>query len=72
MKTTANKKTLTIFNITMINVIAIDSLRTLPMSATFGFSIVFYFAFSTLFFLSLSLPLSLLLAGLKRVVSMCG
>ena len=50
MKTTANKKTLTIFSIAMINVIAIDSLRTLPMGATFGFSIIFYFAFAAIFF----------------------
>jgi len=44
------KKTLSIFGIAMINVIAIDSLRTLPMSAEYGFSSIFYYCLTALFF----------------------
>lgn len=50
--TSPTKKTLGVFAITMINVIAVDSLRTLPFSAAFGFSLVFYYlAAACLFFL---------------------
>ena len=45
-----NKKALSIFGLVMINVIAIDSLRTLPMSAEYGFSIVFYYVLTAIFF----------------------
>ena len=45
-----NKKTLTVFGLVMLNVIAIDSLRTLPMSAEYGFSLVFYYLVAALFF----------------------
>ncbi len=49
MSSTA-KKTLSIFSIAMINVIAIDSLRTLPMTAEYGFSAVFYMLVTAIFF----------------------
>ena len=45
------KKTLSVFGLVMINVIAIDSLRSLPMNAVYGFSVVFYYiAIALLFF----------------------
>jgi putative glutamate/gamma-aminobutyrate antiporter len=51
-----NKKTLTVFGLVMMNVIAIDSLRTLPMSAEYGFSLVFYyFLAAALFFVPVAL-----------------
>ncbi len=43
-------KTLGIFAILMINVIAVDSLRGLPFSATYGFSMVFYFLIAAVVF----------------------
>lgn len=45
-----NKKVLGVFAITMINVIAVDSLRTLPFSAVYGFSLVFYYCLAALLF----------------------
>lgn len=46
----ANKKKLTVFGLVMMNVIAIDSLRTLPMSAEYGLSLVFYYSLAALLF----------------------
>lgn len=37
------KKTLGVFSLVMINVIAVDSLRSLPFGAAYGFSLVFYY-----------------------------
>lgn len=45
-----NKKTISLFGLVMINVIAVDSLRSLPISATYGFSIFFLYGFMALFF----------------------
>ena len=45
-----NKKSLSVFGLVMINVIAIDSLRTLPMSAEYGSSLIFYYALAALLF----------------------
>ncbi len=45
----------------MINVIAIDSLRTLPMSAEYGLSLIFYYAAAALFFF---IPVALVSAEL--------
>lgn len=45
------KKTLKTFQIIMINVIAVDSIRTLPFSAELGFSLVFFYLLAALFFL---------------------
>ncbi len=50
MLQTQTKKLLGVFAITMINVIAVDSLRTLPFSATFGSALIFYYAFAALIF----------------------
>lgn len=56
MKKTFHKKSLSIFGLVMINVIAIDSLRTLPMSAEYGLSLVFYYiAAALLFFIPVAL-----------------
>lgn len=44
------KRTLGVFAITMINIIAVDSLRTLPFSASFGFSLVFYYILAAICF----------------------
>ncbi len=52
---------LSVFGLTMINVIAIDSLRNLPINATYGFSIAFFYLIGTLFFL---LPCALVTAEL--------
>ncbi|KAB2645002.1 MAG: amino acid permease [Verrucomicrobia bacterium] len=45
-----NKKSLSVFGLVMMNIIAIDSIRSLPMSAEYGFSIVFYYAAAALLF----------------------
>ncbi|MCH9811442.1 APC family permease [bacterium] len=45
------KKRLSLFAITMINIIAVDSIRTLPIAAQYGFSLVFYYLLGGLFFL---------------------
>ncbi|MCH9618781.1 MAG: putative glutamate/gamma-aminobutyrate antiporter [Chlamydiia bacterium] len=55
------KKTLSLFAITMINIIAVDSIRTLPISAQYGFSLVFYYLVGGLFFL---IPSALIAAEL--------
>lgn len=49
------------FQIVMINVIAVDSIRTLPFSAELGFSLVFFYLLATAFFL---LPSGLVAAEL--------
>ena len=46
----AGKKVLGTFQIIMINVIAVDSIRTLPFSAQYGFSLIFFYAIAALFF----------------------
>lgn len=38
-----SKKVLSVFSLVMINVIAVDSLRTLPISAKLGFSLISYY-----------------------------
>lgn len=43
-------KTLGVFSLVMINVIAVDSLRSLPFSAEYGFSLVFYYLIASLTF----------------------
>ncbi len=56
-----SKKTLSLFSLVMINVIAVDSLRALPISAEYGFSIVFFYLIGGLFFL---VPVALVAAEL--------
>lgn len=55
------KKHLSVFGLVMINVIAIDSLRTLPMGAEYGFSLVFYYVIAAVTFF---LPMALVSAEL--------
>lgn len=51
VSTLSNKfKTLRIFDLVMINVIAVDSLRSLPFSAEYGFSLVFFYFLALLTF----------------------
>lgn len=45
-----NKKVLSSFSLVMINVIAVDSLRNLPISAEYGFSLVFFYLVAGLTF----------------------
>ncbi|MDF2530336.1 MAG: gadC [Gammaproteobacteria bacterium] len=45
------KKILGVFSLVMINVIAVDSLRSLPATAQFGFSVVFYYLLAGVLFL---------------------
>ena len=44
------RKVLNVFSLVMINVIAVDSLRSLPVSAEYGFSLVFFYILGGLFF----------------------
>jgi putative glutamate/gamma-aminobutyrate antiporter len=50
MNNTPLKRTLGVFSLVMINVIAVDSLRSLPFSAVYGFSLVFYYILAGLVF----------------------
>lgn len=54
-------KPLGVFAITMINVIAIDSLKTLPLAAEYGLSLVFYYALAAILFF---IPIALISAEL--------
>lgn len=45
-----SRKPLSIFSLIMINIIAVDSLRTLPIGAEYGFSIVFFYLLAALIF----------------------
>lgn len=54
-------KKLAVFSLVMINVIAVDSLRSLPFSATYGFSLVFFYLLAALCFF---LPTALVSAEL--------
>ncbi len=51
MKSKNLSKTLSVFSLVMINVIAVDNLRSLPASAEYGFSLVFYYLLSALLFM---------------------
>ena len=48
--TSSRPKILSVFSLVMINVIAVDSLRTLPISAELGFSLVFFYLIAALLF----------------------
>ena len=50
MNQTLVKKTLGAFGLAMINVIAVDSLRSLPFSAEYGFSLVFFYILAAITF----------------------
>ena len=58
-----SKKVLSVFSLVMINVIAVDSLRTLPLTAKLGLHLVaFYFVAALIFFI----PVALVAADYKR------
>lgn len=46
----SSKKILSVFSLVMINVIAVDSLRSLTAGAVFGFSLVFFYILAALLF----------------------
>jgi glutamate:GABA antiporter len=58
-------KRLGIFALMMINIIAVDSLRSLPFSAAYGFSLVFYYCLATVVFF---VPVSLVSAELATAM----
>lgn len=43
-------KTLSVFSLVMINVIAVDSIRTLPISGQYGLSVIFYYVLAAIGF----------------------
>ncbi len=55
------QKVLSVFSLVMINIIAVDSLRSLPMAAEYGFSLVFYYLLAALVFF---IPIALVAAEL--------
>ena len=57
----SSKKVLSVFSLVMINVIAVDSLRTLPISAKLGFSLIFYYLPAAIIFF---IPIGLVAAEL--------
>ncbi len=63
------KRVLSVFSLVMINVIAVDSLRTLPASATLGFSLVTYYALAALIFF---IPVALVAAELATAYPSTG
>jgi len=56
-----NKRTLSVFSLVMINVVAIDSLRNLPINAAYGYSIIFFYIICAIGFL---IPCALVTAEL--------
>jgi len=63
------KRVLSVFSLVMINVIAVDSLRTLPISAQLGFSLVTYYAFAAIVFF---IPVALVAAELATAYPTTG
>ena len=59
--TSHKSRVLSVFSLVMINIIAIDSLRNLPINAEYGFAIVFFYLIASLFFL---IPCALISAEL--------
>lgn len=57
----SSKKVLSVFSLVMINVIAVDSLRTLPMSAKLGYSLISYYLLAAIAFF---IPIALVAAEL--------
>jgi len=61
MKKFAPPRVLSVFSLVMINVIAVDSIRTLPMAASYGFSLITLYLIAALSFF---IPLALITAEL--------
>lgn len=65
---TAHKKTLSVFSLVMMNIIAVNSLRNLPIFAEYGFSLVFYSLLATFaFFIPVALVSAELATGWPRM-----
>lgn len=62
-------RVINVFSLVMINVIAVDSLRSLPISAKLGLPIVFYYIISALFFF---IPVALVAAELATAYPQTG
>ena len=45
------KKSLSVFTLVMINIIAVDSIRALPISAEYGLSLIFYYLLGAILFM---------------------
>ena len=60
-----NKKVLSVFSLVMINVIVVDSIRTLPIGAAMGWSVIFYYVMGGLFFM---IPIALVAAELTSAM----
>lgn len=65
----SSKRVLSVFSLVMINVIAVDSLRTLPITAKLGFSLLSYFLLAALAFF---LPVALVSAELATAYPKTG
>ncbi len=65
----SSKKVLSVFSLVMINVIAVDSLRTLPMSAILGLPLIFYYLFAANTFF---IPVALVAAELATTYPKTG
>lgn len=64
MQISSSGKALSVFTLMMINVIAVDSLRTLPISAEYGSALIFYYAVAALgFFIPTALVTAELATG---------
>lgn len=62
------RRVISVFTLVMINVIAVDSLRSLAISANYGFSLVFYYILGAcLFFLPVALVSAELATGWPRI-----
>ena len=69
MSTKTPKKQLNLFSLVMITVIAVDSLRSIPLSAQYGFSLVFYYLIAAIAFL---IPAALVSAELASTFPRTG
>ncbi|WP_367606051.1 APC family permease [Legionella sp. W05-934-2] len=67
--TRSSDKPLSVFTLVMINIIAVDSLRTLPISAAYGFSLVFYYLIAAFLFF---IPVALVSAELATAMPKTG
>ena len=56
-----NKKVLSVFSLVMINIIAVDSIRALPIGAAYGLSLIFYYLLGAVCFM---IPIALVAAEL--------
>lgn len=65
----SSKRVLSVFSLVMINVIAVDSLRTLPISAKLGFPLISYYALAALIFF---IPVALVAAELATAYPSTG